>query len=84
MDRSKTDCADQGHTASGEAAGPEASSRALVAPSSAGAGPRLRGGRPMANFLTQLIVSADPALRPARLERTKAAAALYARAAASR
>lgn len=84
MDRSKTDCADQGHTASGKAAGPEASSRALVAPSSAGAGPRLRGGRPMANFLTQLIVSADPALRPARLERAKAAAALYARAAASR
>ncbi|QIJ75985.1 hypothetical protein GU700_16040 [Methylobacterium sp. NI91] len=84
MDRSKTDCADQGHTASGEAAGPEASSPALVAPSSAGARPRLRGGRPMANFLTQLIVSADPALRPARLERTKAAAALYARAAASR
>jgi hypothetical protein len=38
----------------------------------------------MADFLTQLIVSADPALRPARLERTKAAAALYARAAASR
>ncbi|WP_331286721.1 MULTISPECIES: hypothetical protein [Methylobacteriaceae] len=36
----------------------------------------------MAGFLTQLIVSADPALRPARSERTKAAVALYARAAA--
>ncbi|MBA9070773.1 hypothetical protein [Methylorubrum extorquens] len=36
----------------------------------------------MAGFLTQLIVSADPALRPARLERTKAATALYARNAA--
>lgn len=83
MDRSKTDCADPGHAATGDATGSEASSRALVAQPSTGASPRLRGGRPMANFLTQLIVSADPALRPARLERTKAAAALYARAAAS-
>jgi hypothetical protein len=78
MDRSETDCADQGRVA-----GPEASSRALVAGSCNGAGPRLRGGRTMAGFLTQLIVSADPTLRPARPERTKAAAALYARAAAS-
>lgn len=63
-----------------------ASGRALVpghAPGAeTGSGHRLRGRRPMAGFLTQLIVSADPALRPARSERTKAAAALYARAAA--
>lgn len=78
MDHSETDRADQGH-----AAGPEASSRALVAGPSVDAGPRrIRGGRPMADFLTQLIVSTDPALRPTRPERTKAAAALYARAAA--
>lgn len=77
MDHSKKDCADQGRSA-----GPEASARALVAAGPGRAAPRLRGGRPMAGFLTQLIVSADPALRPARPERTKAAAALYARAAA--
>ncbi|KQT50369.1 hypothetical protein ASG52_05990 [Methylobacterium sp. Leaf456] len=56
--------------------------RALVAATQAGPPPRVRGGRPLAGFLTQLIVSADPGLRPARLERTKAAVALYARAAA--
>lgn len=39
------------------------------------------GGRPMAMFLAQLMVDTDPALRPARLERTRNAAALYARAA---
>ena len=39
---------------------------------------RRSGGRPMAGFLAQLIVAADPSLRPARLERTRAAAALYA------
>lgn len=77
MDRSEKDCADQGHIA-----GPGTSARALVAVVPGGAGQRLRGGRPMAGFLTQLIVSADPGLRPARSERTKAAAALYARAAA--
>ena len=56
--------------------------RALVAAAPAPSAQRVRGGRPLAGFLTQLIVSADPALRPARSERTKAAAALYARAAA--
>ncbi len=56
--------------------------RALVAGVSSGPSPRVRGGRPLAEFLTQLIVSADPGLRPARSERTKAAVALYARAAA--
>ncbi|MCE4223043.1 hypothetical protein HCU64_04710 [Methylobacterium sp. C25] len=38
-------------------------------------------GRPMAGFLAQLIVDTDPALRVARLERTRTAAALYERAA---
>ena len=56
--------------------------RALVGGASPGPSPRVRGGRPLAEFLTQLIVSADPGLRPARSERTKAAVALYARAAA--
>ncbi|KQQ13163.1 hypothetical protein ASF53_13305 [Methylobacterium sp. Leaf123] len=77
MDRFETDCADQDHDAR-----PDMSSRALVAEASTCTGPRIRGRRPMASFLTQLIVSADPALRPARLERTKAATALYARNAA--
>ncbi len=39
------------------------------------------GGRPMAAFLTQLIVEADPALRPSRSDRTRTAAARYAQAA---
>lgn len=77
MDRFETDCADQDHVVR-----PDSSSRALVAEAPSDAGPRIRGRRPMAGFLTQLIVSADPALRPARLERTKAATALYARNAA--
>ena len=34
--------------------------------------------RPRAEFLTQLLVSADPAMRPSRIERTRAAAARYA------
>jgi hypothetical protein len=59
-----------------------ASGRALVAGTPASPLPRVRGGRPLAEFLTQLIVSADPGLRPARSERTKAAVALYARTAA--
>ncbi|GJD67852.1 hypothetical protein [Methylobacterium gnaphalii] len=42
---------------------------------------RIAAGRPMAGFLAQLIVDTDPALRVARSERTRAAAALYARAA---
>ncbi|APX86103.1 hypothetical protein BV511_16225 [Methylorubrum extorquens] len=77
MDRFETDCTDQDHVVR-----PDSSSRALVAETPSDAGPRIRGRRPMAGFLTQLIVSADPALRPARLERTKAATALYARNAA--
>lgn len=60
----------------------EPSGRALVPGVPSGPTPRVRGGRPLAEFLTQLIVEADPRLRPARSERTKAAAALYARAAA--
>ena len=39
--------------------------------------PPLRG-RPLAGFLAQLIVSADPTLRPSRLDRTQEAAARYA------
>ena len=42
---------------------------------------RRSGGRPMAGFLTQLIVEAEPGLRPTRSDRTRTAAALYARAA---
>lgn len=34
--------------------------------------------RPLAGFLAQLIVSVEPALRPSRGERTRAAAARYA------
>lgn len=34
--------------------------------------------RPCAGFLAQLLVAADPALRPSRLERTRNAAAHYA------
>ena len=37
--------------------------------------------RPPAGFVTQLILGADPALRPSRLTRTRDAAALYAKAA---
>lgn len=44
-------------------------------------GPRHVGGRPLAGFVTQLIVSTDPAARPSRITRTKAAAALYAQTA---
>ncbi len=36
------------------------------------------GTRPLAGFLTQMIVDADPTLRPSRLERTGIAAARYA------
>ena len=36
--------------------------------------------RANAGFLTQLLVSTDPALRPARVERTRNAAATYAAA----
>ncbi|WP_244026020.1 hypothetical protein [Methylobacterium sp. J-090] len=37
--------------------------------------------RPDAGFLIQLLVSTDPGLRSARLERTRSAAASYAEAA---
>ena len=41
--------------------------------------PKARGGtRPLAGFLTQMIVASDPTLRPSRLERTGIAAARYA------
>ena len=41
--------------------------------------PKARGGtRPLAGFLTQVIVASDPTLRPSRLERTGIAAARYA------
>ena len=59
-----------------ERAGAERS--ALVALSPASRPDRVVGGRPQAAFLTQLIVGADPSLRPGRLDRTRAAAALYA------
>lgn len=35
-------------------------------------------GRPLASFLAQLIVSADPTLAPSRSDRTQKAAARYA------
>lgn len=89
MDHPETnESAGAGHACAGTGVSPGSSCRALVPDrlpghtSDAGSGPRLRGRRPMAGFLTQLIVSTDPALRPARSERTKAAVALYARAAA--
>lgn len=37
--------------------------------------------RPLAGFLAQLLVDADPTLRPPRSERTRSAAAHYAEAA---
>lgn len=41
--------------------------------------PRLAGAaRPRAGFVAQLLVAADPGLRPSRLERTRNAAARYA------
>ncbi|KAB1075813.1 hypothetical protein F6X51_03345 [Methylobacterium planeticum] len=64
--------------------GTEAGSRALtvVGEAAARAGPVVR--RPLAGFVAQLIVSADPRLRPSRGERTRAAASLYAQAARRR
>ena len=41
---------------------------------------RVASARANAGFLTHLLVSADPAMRPARLERTRLAAATYAAA----
>ena len=76
MDRSEEDRPEPG------SGGADAGARALVARAGEAPRPLIRGRRPLAGFLTQLIVSADPALRPARSERTKAAAALYARTAA--
>lgn len=67
-----------------EGAGTGQPSRALVEtgnPAARETGRRFVGGRPMAGFLTQVIVGADPALRPSRLDRTRVAAALYAEAA---
>jgi hypothetical protein len=40
-----------------------------------------RTGRPDSGFVAQLLACTDPALRPSRLERTRAAADLYAAAA---
>ncbi|MCJ2110991.1 hypothetical protein ACFZ8E_00165 [Methylobacterium sp. HMF5984] len=69
-----------------EPARPAEPSRALVAiaggraeaPEDA-ATQKARGGtRPLAGFLTQMIVESDPTLRPSRLERTGIAAARYA------
>ncbi len=79
MDRSGTQGSAETETDRTEAG---AVGRALVTGTPSGPSPRVRGGRPLAEFLTQLIVSVDPGLRPARSERTKAAVALYARAAA--
>ncbi|GJD72273.1 hypothetical protein [Methylobacterium goesingense] len=45
------------------------------------AGLRPVPNRALAGFLAQLIVSAEPTLRPSRGERTRAAAARYAEAA---
>ena len=66
-----------------EGAGTGRSSRALVETGTRAAretGHRVVGGRPTADFLTQLIVGADPSLRASRLDRTRIAAALYAEA----
>ena len=52
------------------------------APAPEAATQKARGGtRPLAGFLTQMILEADPTLRPSRLERTGLAAARYAQAA---
>lgn len=52
----------------------------VAGPSERDPGPPIRN-RPPAGFVTQLILGADPALRPSRLTRTRDAAALYAKAA---
>ena len=80
MDRNGTDGPIEEAEVLSEADAP----RALVAAEGIVRPGRVTGGRPMAGFLAQLIVSTEPALRPARHERTKAAAALYARAAYDR
>ncbi|GJD95911.1 hypothetical protein [Methylobacterium iners] len=58
----------------------QSASQALVLlPGTADSEPRGRAlRRPSAGFLAQLMVSADPNLRPSRRDRTRAAAALYA------
>ena len=78
MDHSGTDCIDLDEVAVSEAA----SSGAVVTEMEFVPAPRFCRRRPMAGFLTHLLVSTNPTLQSARSERTKAAAALYARAAA--
>lgn len=54
---------------------------ALVVHGAAADRPSVRAlGRPMAGFLAQLIVSADPTLAPSRSDRTRVAAARYTQA----
>jgi len=53
----------------------------VVIPGGEALGFRPVPARPLSGFLAQLIVSAEPTLRPSRIERTRSAAARYAEAA---
>ena len=72
-------------TAGGVETGQESRVLTVRAPASRDEGPaeRRSGGRPMAAFVTQLMLGADASLQVARLERTRTAAAQYAHTAAS-
>lgn len=50
----------------------------VLIPGGASSGLRPVPNRPLAGFLAQLLVSAEPTLRPSRSERTLSAAARYA------
>ena len=71
-------------TGTAQAARDAATSHALVPlrtdTGSAGSGGS-KLGRPSTDVLAQLIVSGEPELRPSRTDRTRVAAALYARTA---
>lgn len=75
---------DRNETAESAETARESRALALSGPSCRDEGPaRCVGGRPMAAFVTQLLLGADSSLQVTRLERTRAAAAHYARTAAS-
>ena len=78
--------AGQVRPAAARADAPVAAPRALVVldggrREETGTARRPGSARPCAGFVAQLLVAADPALRPSRLERTRDAAAHYAEAA---
>ncbi|WP_336488637.1 hypothetical protein [Methylobacterium nigriterrae] len=87
MARAGTDDPETGQVGA-QASRPGTRERALVAlpdrqgTSRSGTVSPVRG--PLAGFVAQLIVSADPRLRPSRGERTRSAVALYAEAARRR